>query len=64
VLRAIASIDEQAWTPIRYPRAVWDPGTGSWVSDAFVAEVDFTAFTGHPKTRRGTAGWWCAECRS
>ena len=52
VRRAIANIDEQAWTPIRYPRAVLDADTGSWVSEAFVAEVDFTAFTGHPQTRQ------------
>ena len=46
---AIASIAEDAWTPIRYPRAVFDKQTGQWVSDAtplmsWVAEVPFIAF--------------------
>jgi len=52
VRRAIAGIDEQGWTPIRYPRAVRDEQTGAWVSEAQVAEVPFTAFTSHPQTRR------------
>ena len=42
---AIAGIAEDAWTPIRYPRAVWDGQLGRWVSDAEVAEVPYTAFT-------------------
>jgi hypothetical protein len=41
---AIAVIGEDAWTPIRYPRAVWDDQLGAWVSDAEVAEVPYTAF--------------------
>jgi hypothetical protein len=41
---AIAAIGEDAWTPIRYPRAVWDDQLGAWVSDAEVAEVPYTAF--------------------
>ena len=45
VTRAIATIDEKAWTPIRYPNAVWDDEEQRWVSDAEVAEVAFTAFT-------------------
>src|SRR4029077_13884978 len=40
----IAAIDEQAWTPVRYPGAVLDPDSGEWVSDAEVAEIDYTAF--------------------
>jgi len=43
---AIATIDEAAWTPIRYPRAVWDDDEGRYVSDAEIAEVAYTAFTG------------------
>ena len=35
-----------AWTPIRYPQAVWDEILGCWVSDAQVAEIDYVAFTG------------------
>ena len=45
VRAAIAGIAEQAWTPIRYPRAVWDGQLGRWVSDAEVAETSYTAFT-------------------
>jgi hypothetical protein len=39
---------------LRYPRAILDHGTGTWVSEAQVAEVGFTAFTGHPKKRQVT----------
>ena len=48
VKRAIAGIEDTAWTPIRYPRAVFDEATGAWVTDASVAEVPFTAFTSRP----------------
>ena len=41
---AIAAIGEDAWTPIRYPRAIWDDQLGAWVSDAEVAETQYTAF--------------------
>jgi hypothetical protein len=41
---AIASIPEGAWTPITYPRAVWDEDQGRLISDAQVAEVPYTAF--------------------
>ena len=44
VRAAIAAIAEDAWTPIRYPRAVWDDQLRCWVSDAEVAEVEYTAF--------------------
>jgi hypothetical protein len=49
VTRAIATIPAGAWTPIRYPQAVFDDAEGRWVSDAEVAEVDFVAFTGRRK---------------
>ena len=42
--RAINSIDEAAWTPVKYPGAVRDPDTGDWISDAEVAEIGYTAF--------------------
>jgi hypothetical protein len=45
VRAAIAAIPGDAWTPIRYPRAIWDDQLGRWVSDAQVAEVQYTAFT-------------------
>jgi Transposase DDE domain group 1 len=44
VARAMASITEDQWTPVRYPGAVRDPDTGAWISDAEVAEVPYTAF--------------------
>jgi Transposase DDE domain group 1 len=45
VKKAIAAIDPDAWTPIRYPQAVWDEEGCCWISDAEVAETSFTAFT-------------------
>ena len=54
VVAAIASIDDQAWTPIEYPQAVWDEQAGGWVSDAQVAEVAFTAFTSLPTAQQIT----------
>ncbi len=41
---AIAATGEHAWTPIRSPRAVWDDQLDCWVSDAEVAEIEYTAF--------------------
>jgi Transposase DDE domain group 1 len=46
--RAIGAIDETAWTPVSYPGAVRDPDTGAWISDAEVAEIDYTAFASTP----------------
>jgi hypothetical protein len=54
VERAIASISEDAWTPIRYPNAIFDEQLGQWVSDAEVAEVPFTAFTSKPEAKQVT----------
>jgi hypothetical protein len=44
VKAAIAAIPDTAWTPVRYPRAIWDDQLRRWVSDAQVAEVPYTAF--------------------
>jgi hypothetical protein len=41
---AIAAIGGDAWTAIKYPRAIWDDQLGAWASDAEVAEVPYTAF--------------------
>ena len=41
---AIAAIPGDAWTPITYPRAVWDEDQNRLISDAEVAEVPYTAF--------------------
>jgi Transposase DDE domain group 1 len=45
VQAAIAGIGEDAWKPIKYPRAIWDEQLRCWVSDAAVAEIPYTAFT-------------------
>jgi len=55
VKNAIAAIPEDAWTAIRYPRAVWDEQAGGWVSDAEVAEIAYTAFTSRNKEEQVTA---------
>jgi hypothetical protein len=44
VRAAVAMISEDAWTPVRYPRAVWDDQLRCWTSDAEVAETQYTAF--------------------
>lgn len=49
VTAAITSIDADAWKAIEYPNAVYDQAEQRWVSDAEVAEVPFTAFTGRRK---------------
>ena len=45
VKRAIGTIPDSAWQKIKYTNAIFDPDTSTWVSDAEVAEVPFTAFT-------------------
>jgi hypothetical protein len=45
VRAAIAAISQDAWTPIGYPKAIWDEDQRRWISDAEVAEVPYTAFT-------------------
>jgi hypothetical protein len=54
VKAAIASIDDGAWTTIKYPNAIFDETTGTWVSKAEVAEVPYTAFTSRKKADRVT----------
>jgi Transposase DDE domain group 1 len=44
--RAIASIPETAWTAVDYPGAVLDPDTGELISDAEVAETEYTVRSG------------------
>ncbi|MEW1914518.1 IS1380 family transposase [Kitasatospora sp. NPDC085895] len=55
VAAAIGRIPETAWTAIRYPDAFVDPDTRELVSDAEVAEVEYTAFTGRTKAEHVTA---------
>ena len=47
---AIAAISQDAWTGIDYPNAVFDEQAGGWVSNAEVAEVEYTAFASSAKT--------------
>ena len=54
--RAITSIEETAWTPIKYPHAVWDEDEQRWISDAEVAETPYVAFTSRRKAEH-------VECR-
>ncbi|QGN31977.1 IS1380 family transposase [Microlunatus sp. Gsoil 973] len=49
---AIATIDDQSWTPIEYTDAVFDPATGRWISRAEVAEIPFTAFASQATKRQ------------
>ncbi|MDQ3628124.1 MAG: IS1380 family transposase [Actinomycetota bacterium] len=54
VRAAIATIGEDAWTPIEYTDAVFDEQTQTWVSRAEVAEIPFTAFTSRKKAEQVT----------
>jgi hypothetical protein len=55
VIRAITTIPEHAWAAIRYPNAIWDEDEQRWMSDAQVAEIPFTAFTGRRASEHITA---------
>ena len=52
VKAAIATISDEAWTSIEYTDAVFDEGSGTWVSRAEVAEVPFTAFSSRKLTEQ------------
>jgi hypothetical protein len=52
VTTAISAIPDDAWTPVSYPGAVRDPDTGTWISQAEVAEIPYTAFA---STRHGSS---------
>ena len=54
VRKAISSIADDAWTAISYPNAVWDEDEQRLVSDAEIAEVEFTAFTSRRKSEQIT----------
>jgi len=51
VRKAIASIDNDAWTSIKYTNAVFDEDQQRWISDAQVAEIAYTAITSRPKAK-------------
>jgi len=49
VTTAIGGVNEADWTPISYPNAVWDDDEQRLISDAEIAEIDYTAFTSRRK---------------
>jgi len=51
VSKAISMIGEQAWTTIKYTNAIFDEQQQRWISDAEVAEIDYTAFTSRTKAK-------------
>ena len=55
VRAAISGIEETAWTPIRYPNAIFDEDQQRWISDAEVAETAYTAFGSRSSARQVTA---------
>ena len=55
VQKAISGIPETAWVSIEYPEAIFDEEQQRWISDAEVAETDYTAFTSKKKKHRVTA---------
>jgi Transposase DDE domain group 1 len=55
IRKAIATIGEDAWTPIKYTRAVFDEEQRRWISDAEVAETSYTAFASKAKDKQVTA---------
>jgi hypothetical protein len=54
VKKAIATIDDDAWTTIEYTDAVFDDAAGRWISRAEVAEISFTAFASAKQSERVT----------
>jgi hypothetical protein len=55
VVTAISAITDNAWTPIRYPNAIYDEDEQRWISDAEVAETTLTAFTNRRRAEHVTA---------
>lgn len=52
VKKAIAAIDQGAWTTLEYIDAIFDETTGRWISRAEVAEVPYTAFAAQKNSDR------------
>lgn len=55
VKAAITRIPEEDWQAIKYPQAVWDEEAEQWISDAEIAETQYTAFTSKAKRHHVTA---------
>jgi hypothetical protein len=51
VRKAISTVDEQAWTTIKYTNSIFDEASQQWISDAEVAEIDYAAFTSKAKAK-------------
>lgn len=51
----ISQIPEEAWRPIKYRDAVWDEDEHRWVSEAEIAEIQYTAFASKAKDLQVTA---------
>ncbi len=51
VRKAISTISDNAWTAIKYTDAIFDEDSQQWISDAEVAEIDYTAFTSRPQAK-------------
>ncbi|KRB73150.1 transposase [Nocardioides sp. Root190] len=49
VKAAITTISDDAWTTIEYTDAIFDEASQQWISQAEVAEIDFTAFAAQKK---------------
>ena len=56
VRAAVAGIAPDAWTTIKYTNAIYDEDQQRWISDAEVAEIDYTAFTSKPKAKASPPG--------
>ncbi|WP_104177520.1 IS1380 family transposase [Cryobacterium sp. Y50] len=50
VRKRIAAIPATGWTPIKYTHAIYDEDTRTWLSNAEVAEIPYTAFTSRKKS--------------
>jgi hypothetical protein len=55
ITATIATIGEDQWIDIVYPHPIEDPDTGELISQAQVAEITYTAFTGRRKRWQVTA---------
>ena len=50
VRKSIAAIPATGWPVINYTHAIYDEDTRTWISDAEVAEIAYTAFTTRKKS--------------
>jgi hypothetical protein len=55
IRKAIATIEPDAWTPIKYTNAIYDEDQQRWISQAEVAEIDYTAFASRAKAHQVSA---------